>query len=484
MTKKKQRGGGFAFNDADPARMDEATYGELSGLDWEKIDSDKIQIDAIFIDQIEPDFRQPRRTMPTAVRKLWKSANASDMMYLFGAWLKMVEEETEEKFPLERLLDGTGDGETGGDELDTQYFPIYHALLEVTGLATTLKRDRLKNPITVYRYGEGYRIETGERRWLAFQLLEYFYGDGRWERIAAKVGEYDVWGQASENNQRATLNAVAKARQFSLLLMDLYPDVAWKKYEECESDLEFYAQVADGDTWRIPRGKGAQLMNAMGETNPVRLREYRTLLRLDQTNWEKADDGGWKLGAVLNFVRPEKSHTVQIRTVSGNEPSPLPYPQNERGGQPEAAERPFGQYVLPGQERAVAAGLYPVGTPVAPINRGQPISRPVNPPAPAAPPAAPSTPPSVEEADEEDDWDTRNQTITPLFTKEANIQFNDMPKFTVEETRQWIASVLGVKDLRAYAAKARRIITEALDFFDSEIERLNDEYEAQKREAR
>ncbi len=533
MAKKR---GSFNFG-ADPAEVDAATYGELSGLDWSKINSDKLTIEAISIEMIQPDFRQPRRTMPTAVRKLWRSSNLADMMQLFGAWLRIAKEETEETFPLEKLLEAEGEGQDGS-ELEAEHFPVYYNLMQTTQLAASIKRDKLKNPITVYRVGDTYKIETGERRWLAFHLLEYFYGDGRWEKIAAKVGEYDVWGQATENNQRSSLNAIGKARQFALLLMQLYPDVEWKAYEECETDQAFYAQVADGDQWRIPRGKGGQLMNAMGEQNPSRLREYRSLLRLDLRTWEKADDGNWKLTTVLNFIRPP-SYTVQNWTVSDDESSSTQDEAKANGGDSGAAGGP-------GEQRAQAAGLYPMGDrPEYPSNRGVPqtqprfkvgdyvlarglqdrISRvrnwnakdgqwyyevvlkagryaenelvlaeaPAKPTAQNIPTPAPSTlsgegnqTPDIEEEDDPydgRDWERPVKSTDPLFDKDTLMLIRDFTRLTKDEVWRWVTTHgYGLPNFMTWHSKVEEAVAEALALAEDTAIEFDTEHKTKKRE--
>ena len=100
----------------------------------------------------------------------------------------------------------------------------------------------------------------------------------------------DVWRQASENNARDNLNAISRARQLSLLLMDLHGWHNFSQFDACDSEQAFYAQVADGAAWRIPRGQGERLLNAMGLSDASQLRQYRALLRLPGELWRKGDD--------------------------------------------------------------------------------------------------------------------------------------------------------------------------------------------------
>src|SRR5690606_34285023 len=101
--------------------------------------------------------------------------------------------------------------------------PLEGSLLALADLAGNIRRNGLMNPISVVRVGERYQIETGERGWLAHHLLRLLTGDDNWQYVAARVVERSsVWRQAGENSARADLNAISKARQFALLLMDLY----------------------------------------------------------------------------------------------------------------------------------------------------------------------------------------------------------------------------------------------------------------------
>jgi len=67
------------------------------------------------------------------------------------------------------------------------------------------------------------------------------------------------------NVYHVPLNAIAKARQFALLLMDLHGADHFDPFNAFEHEQDFYAQVADGTQWRIPRGKGEVLLRQMEE---------------------------------------------------------------------------------------------------------------------------------------------------------------------------------------------------------------------------
>ena len=216
---------------------------------------------------------------------------------------------------------GVSEGESG---------PIEASFLHLVELAASIRRDGLTNPITVVRKGPKYTIETGERRWLAYHLLNaYFesFGDSSeedWSKIPARImDEANVWRQASENNARDNLNAVSKTRQLALLLMDLLGREHFQPFEAFEVEQDFYAQVADGNEWRIPRGSGEMLLNAIGLKNPRQLRYYRALLRMPNELWIQADDLDLTEGAIRDLIQD----TGKIVPVS----APREKPEYTRG---------------------------------------------------------------------------------------------------------------------------------------------------------
>jgi hypothetical protein len=259
---------------------------------------------AISIFEILPDPTQPRRAVPSEVRAHW-AGEPRAVAALFDAWVDAVRREKNAAFDLQAhlLQDYLPPGTDGNDDETIprelrQRLPIERALLDIVELAVSIRKVGLTNPITVAREGSAYRLETGERRWLAFHLLHLHFPAEDWSRIPARVVERaSVWRQASENNVRADLNAIGKARQFAILLMDLIQEqrgAHFTPFAEVlragHSERAYYAQVADGDQHRIPRGQGEKLLNAMGLKNPVQLRQYRALLKLPDEVWQYADD--------------------------------------------------------------------------------------------------------------------------------------------------------------------------------------------------
>jgi hypothetical protein len=270
------------------------------------------------IEEIYPNVTQPRRAIPSALRQYWNgNPSAASMGAFYRMWLREVELERGSNFPLHDYLERNVTErsqhiDTSDQQLDQVAAvpapgPKEAALMRVVDLAASIRRDGLTNPISIAQKGTLHEIETGERRWLAYHLLNWCFGavEEDWSRIPARVVEQiSIWRQASENNARADLNAIGKARQFALLLMDLLVNedgVRFQAFNEFDGERDYYAQVSDGTLFRVPRNRGEDLLNAMGLENPVQLRQYRALLRLPQPVWEWADDLNW----TESFIRKE-----------------------------------------------------------------------------------------------------------------------------------------------------------------------------------
>ena len=216
-------------------------------------------------------------------------------------------------------LEGTylGAESAEDEEVEISSGPLETGFRLVLDLAATIRRDGLINPVTIAHAGVNYRLETGERRWLAYHLLYAFYDgtEGRpneqkqWQRIPAYVvDEASVWRMAHENNVRDDLNAIGRARQFALLLMTLYGNrhrfAAYHDVVEPGGcDRAFYSQVVDGKRFPMPRGESERLLNAMGFTSKSQLREHRSLLALPDEVWQWADDLGWAQRRIRDMQR-------------------------------------------------------------------------------------------------------------------------------------------------------------------------------------
>ncbi len=260
------------------------------------------------LDQIIPDPRQPRHVIRFRVQQAWEG---EEMATLFSTWERLIHDENgDTSFSIIELIekaDELGPGEENGiipadATEDTERVtrnqqpkPLEAALLKIIDLAASIRREDLTNPITVASHGIGYMIETGERRWLAFNLLYKLTEDVKWKKIPARTIEGfkpDVWRQATENNARDDLNAIGKARQLALLTMDLWEREegsrrrVFQPIEAFEKEQDFYKQAKDGH----PYGKGELLLSAMGAKNMSTIKRYRDLLNLPNDIWQMADD--------------------------------------------------------------------------------------------------------------------------------------------------------------------------------------------------
>ncbi|MDX1991437.1 MAG: ParB N-terminal domain-containing protein [bacterium] len=285
---------------------DAALFGDLA-----KLDTGRQTVRPIPINEIYPDIKQARRVVPTILREVWNS-DPRTVTDMFNQWLDHIDAERTQagapRFELSDYLwsESVEKRARSEQDLENEAFrpgPMESAFLKIVELAVSIRRDGLTNPVTVEQIGaRRYRLETGERRWLAFHMLLSFFNldtglpdeRKRWERIPAiVVQELNVWRQASENTARADLNAIGKARQFAILMMDLLKTegASFKNYEDLvptgHCDRQYYAQVID---YRVPSGKGEMLANAMGALHRSVFTRCRTLLGLPDPVWDIADN--------------------------------------------------------------------------------------------------------------------------------------------------------------------------------------------------
>jgi hypothetical protein len=271
----------------------------------------KERIALISIRAIVPDQTQPRRAVPSVLRHL---IDASNMAGLFERWAAYGEND------LGRIVAAMirGDEVERPEALDG----VEAGLIDLAGLATSIRRDGLTNPVTVAALGDAYHLETGERRWLAYWLLYVVTQDDQWLTIRARVmPAVDVWRQATENNARAGLNAIGRARQFAILMMALHANegVRFVPYRECSTDRMYYAQARE---LRTPRGQGETLLSALGVSSRSALDRYRALLDLDEETWTRADDQNLserELFRTQNISPAADEHVPAVLTGEGVE---------------------------------------------------------------------------------------------------------------------------------------------------------------------
>lgn len=260
----------------------------------------RVKVSLLPIAQILPDYAQPRRAIPSQVRQYWDGTTAPEAFdVLFRRWIERAVEERGKPLDVDAYLRG-GVTDRAPEKIDDDLSGKTHigayewSLLKVIELAASIRRDGLTNPITVVARQDGYVIETGERRWLAYQLLNWHFGDSEdWTKIPARLmDKLSVWRQATENNNRADLNAIGRARQLALILMDLYTQQGetFHPFEIFKNEQAFYAQVADPLRYRVPYGKGELVLNAMGFEHKSSIKRYRDILTLPPDLWRMADD--------------------------------------------------------------------------------------------------------------------------------------------------------------------------------------------------
>lgn len=259
------------------------------------------------LNEIWADVKQPRRAVPASIRLHW-DGNPGQVATLLDEWRMAGERLVGQTFEPDRLIKGLGEGMP----LD-EWPALARDYVELCRLAASIRTDGLLNPINVAQIGPRTMIIAGERRWLAYWLLAGYTGDTSWLRIPAQtISDVDhVWKQAAENTARRQLNAIGMARQLALLVMATRKGDPYQEFDEVVTpgvcDRRYYAQVADGNVHRIPKGMGERIEAAMG-ISMNQIRQYRALLRLtddDQVNdalWLRADVEDWGEGTLRNTV--------------------------------------------------------------------------------------------------------------------------------------------------------------------------------------
>lgn len=270
-------------------------YGGSSGAPG--INTARIVATGVDINTIYADVKQPRRAIPASVRLHWTGDPAA-VPELLGTWYTIATKQAGMELDIEAMLKGEGEGIATDNP-----HSLMADFIDLVRLAQSINRDGLMNPITVVESDNRWVIESGERRWLAYHLLYIHLGEA-WGKIPAQRsnGKDYVWRQAAENTARRTLNAISMARQLALLIMAAR-DSHYFDFEEVvgagECDRRFYAQVADGNTHRIPRGMGERIQAAMG-LSMEQLARYRSLLQL--TDDEEVNDALWVRADIENWA--------------------------------------------------------------------------------------------------------------------------------------------------------------------------------------
>lgn len=301
-------------------------YGDLGSLTSGQF----MNASPMSIFKITADAFQPRRAIPLEVRRLW-DGNPRTIPQLFETWTQIIQRDRA-SFGVVAPFDLEGFFTSDMEETDAEHAfghvrsssVAEEALLKIVELAVSILHQGLTNPITVAQQeADRYIIETGERRWLAFHLLNALGmvstvdGRDRFEQIPSRtVEQVNVWRQAAENGARDNLNAIGRARQLSLLLMNTLTEegMIFAPPHDFAHEQDYYAQVADGNEYRIPRGQSDLFLVAMGLKNPRQLRDYRALLRVPRDLWEFADDRNLTEGEMrkANYASPSAYDYLHI----------------------------------------------------------------------------------------------------------------------------------------------------------------------------
>lgn len=332
MSKFKPKQATDVFNQDAPDTSLEAADAKLYGNVDLVPNSERIVAKPVDIMTICADIMQPRRTL----RGEW-DGHPDQVVQLLLAWHAVAEESIKQKINAAKILKGLGDGidykDAEGKPLPLP--PVAKKYVDLLQLGATIHKDKLINPITISRRKDKlfnlFLIETGERRWLAHHLLNHFVSP-KYGKIKATEVERDVWRQAAENNNRDNLNAIQLARQLALLLMDMYKGDKEVHFDSIETltfdgcDRRFYAQVENGNVWKIKQGFAERVQAAMGLSSYRMVSAYRRLLRYSEDDklndeiWVKADSESWTERAIRTYFEPEEDeNTLPMGKVTDDE---------------------------------------------------------------------------------------------------------------------------------------------------------------------
>ena len=185
MAKRDFRGSSDPFGgeeqpvDTSPEAIADQIYGSSILGDLAAVDARNERIQRINIFDIVPDPTQPRRVIPAVIRDQWDGSpeGVKDMFMLW--WGAINSERADAGYPHEFDLGAyleSGVTERSEDNR-TAYSPspLEVSFLKIVSLAASVHHKGLTNPITVAADGARFRLETGERRWLAYHLLNAWF---------------------------------------------------------------------------------------------------------------------------------------------------------------------------------------------------------------------------------------------------------------------------------------------------------------------
>lgn len=306
--------------DASRPQVDDDFIDAFLGIGAE-LQAEVIEPVGVPIRDILPDPVQPRRAMPPELRDAWLRGEPADKV--LDRWEVLAHAAAiDAQMPLrwKHIIDQEDDPtplNEGGPERDRRELPaVAEHWLDLVRLAGSIHQTGLEQPITVYRDGKGYRLIVGERRLLAYHLLDKLGYEGYTHIPAIKRAEPGVWRQAFENGARQNLNAISKARQLALLLMALNPGACAPFDGEGQPGQAWYAQAA---SLRVPYGRAEAVTTVLGLKNPRHLRRYRALLTLPGEVWELADEHDWTEGRLRDMIAEAGGDSDQLVRISRRE---------------------------------------------------------------------------------------------------------------------------------------------------------------------
>lgn len=308
MTKRRSRGTRALLEEMGDLGDFTSTGGEIAGRG--------IKVVSLVLDRVRPDPAQPRRVLPDAIREEFLSGHINARQALERWEALVVEEASRRGRPrpdwqtlLERNPEDR-DEDRGDVDLPGRAGAEEEMLRSIVATAATIRHGGQVSPITVAEIDGGsyYRIETGERRYWAYQWLNMWVSSGFDQIQCIVVPEASPWRQAAENTSREGLSSIALARQLATLLLDMYgirPDYS----RPIPND--WYRQALE---YRVPRGEGASLRAALGGIERSQFSRIQALLRLSDPVWELVDR--YRLEEKrLRFVLKIEDESLQLSLV-------------------------------------------------------------------------------------------------------------------------------------------------------------------------
>lgn len=271
-------------------------------------DSGRIVAKPISIMSIWPDKTQPRKIIPREIHA-GRKINPADMPKILGAWIDGIYDTGVDEIPIEDILLGKHRGSDKDNSLSQNKDPLVKPFVGLLMMAADIRDIGLKQSIEIVETRKDeYRLVLGERRWTAYHLLRMFLGD-KYANIPAQISRASAWdiakAQAAENFHQRQLTAVGVARQLAKLLILARQDTQEPPYDSWDDlvvdggcDRPYYAQVADGNIHRIPKGMGEEFERTLN-ISLEQMRQYRGLLRLtddydvDNQLWDLGDERDW-----------------------------------------------------------------------------------------------------------------------------------------------------------------------------------------------